>query len=90
MQVRRKALSMDAVEFDGSLEHVQKLGGRVISDPTSKRRDEIIFVLDAVDGTKPFKKGDWVVSNSQGHKHLLSPEAFKATYEEVPKPAETF
>lgn len=85
-QFKKKPVSVDAVQWDGSIEMGRELS-KVVNGVFYE--NTLIFLIQTLEGDLKVNPNDWVIRGVAGEYYPCKPDIFAATYEKAEKPKET-
>ena len=75
---RKKPVVVEAVQWDGDLQKLAKLGGAREYEQEFLSDDVVIHTLE---GNMRAQKGDWIIKGIKGELYPCKDDIFQATYE---------
>ncbi len=89
---RKKPVTIEAVQFDGSSAHKTAIARWMRGEryayqryayPNPSTRDLVGFAIETLEGTMIAHEGDWIVKGVKGEFYPVRNDIFEATYEAV-------
>ena len=81
MKFRKKPVIISAMQWDGSLESIDKINSRFGDDVEYHVDDDEIHVYcHTLEGQLGVSKNDWIIKGIKGEVYPCKPDIFDATY----------
>ena len=80
---RKKPVVIEAEQYDGSLESVNKILKLDKWDTNSIVLSDKCLTINTLEGKMRADIGDWIIKGVQGELYPCKPDIFEATYEPV-------
>ena len=77
----RKTATIQAEQFDGSLNQITKYKVHIVGPTTFD--DKTFFLLPTKEGNMSIDVGDWIATGVDGEHLVIAPDIFERTYERV-------
>ena len=84
MKFRKKPVIIEAMQWDGTIESIEKIYNRFGCDIEYFEDDDGIYVsCITLEGELSVSPNDWIIKGIKGEVYPCKPDIFQATYEPV-------